>query len=60
MPNPLQNLAGVMGNLLKARPVYNIAFHVRSEISGRDAHTELRITAVNEALKPVSTDIALA
>jgi hypothetical protein len=56
-PNQIQDLADVMGDLLKARAGCEIGFRLRVEVSGKENPPDAVITAINDVLKGVSKEM---
>ena len=53
----VQDLADVMGDLLKAKANYALRFHVRIEVGGRQPPPDATIDAINRVLAKVSKDM---
>ncbi|MBI2216638.1 MAG: ATP-binding protein [Candidatus Rokubacteria bacterium] len=56
-PGQIQDLAEVMGDLLKAKAGYELTLHLRVELTGKEAPPEATVAAVNEVLRKVNDDI---
>jgi hypothetical protein len=56
-PGQVQDLAEVMGDLLKAKAGYELTFHLRVEIAGKQPPPDSVVEAVNEVLKQVNMDV---
>ncbi len=55
----IQDLAEVMGELLKAKGSYDLTFRLRVELSGKEPPSEAVVKAVNKVLKSVSEKIQI-
>jgi hypothetical protein len=55
--NQVQDLADVMGDLLKAKANYDLRFHVRIEIAGKLPPPDATVDAINKVLAKVSKDM---
>jgi hypothetical protein len=53
----VQDLADVMGDLLKAKASYELRFHVRIEVAGKQPPPDAMIDAINKVLAKVSKDM---
>lgn len=57
--NQIQDLAEVMGDLLKAKGSYELTFRLRVEVSGKGVPNELAVSAINKVLKSISESLQL-
>ncbi|MFN7672451.1 MAG: DUF499 domain-containing protein [Planctomycetota bacterium] len=55
--NQVQDLADAMGDLLKAKASYELRFHVRIEVGGKQQPPDATIDAINKVLAKVSKDM---
>jgi hypothetical protein len=58
-PGQVQDLAEVMGDLLKAKAGHELTFHLRVEIAGKQPPPDSVVEAINEVLKHVNTDVQI-
>ena len=56
-PSQVQDLADIMGDLLKAKAGLELTFHVRVEVAGKDTPSDAAIEAINAVLKTVSPEM---
>jgi hypothetical protein len=59
-PSQVQDLADIMGDLLKARGSCEMAFTVRVELSGKEAPNDQVVQAVNQVLEKVNDTFRVA
>jgi hypothetical protein len=58
-PGQIQDLADIMGDVLKAKGSLELTFQLRVEVAGKDVPSDAAIDAINAVLKTVSTDIEI-
>ena len=58
-PGQIQDLAEVMGDVLKAKGSLELTFQLRVEVAGKEVPSDAAIDAINAVLRTVSSDIGI-